>query len=436
MEDCFFLVLVVGPGHVLVAVDVAQADIRVLAAMAESFPFSTGTHLWRINKLKHDPALFPARQLFTNWRVLLKDHRNPHYMGGSQKLGPAYSPKMKKVLAEAFQSETNRVPTKTERRAGKTPWDFYNEVAVKVFGSVKSRKIAKILALSTVNGKTAKGLADDLFGSTAKADVAKAKQYIQSFYAAFPDVDAFKTLITEQIARTGMVETFGGRPRASLGHRWMVTEPELEIRVTYARSDDLWLRVRPLKASLRCLTCYVVSAEVADDDSPFFTNLIYHHEKERPGMLPKGRLSDLPYRFFNPPQAMMYCLPIRNVSWRSIRAVRTLPESANYPGEFSLYRGFDKIARQLFNHIAQGGTADVVKLMMLEVCKHGGVCERYNARIVNVVHDELVFEVPEMSRQKWCAFMSELREALGEDPPGFKVPIKIEVKIARKFGEM
>jgi DNA polymerase-1 len=124
---------------------------------------------------------------------------------------------------------------------------------------------------------------------------------------------------------------------------------------------------------------------------------------------------------------MQYRLPVRNVPWRSIRRVRTAHETARY-------QGFDKTARQLFNHIAQAGTADLVKAMMLRVQP---VCCGFGARLILQIHDELVFEVPEMPRDRWRSFLSGLRQMLRRPPaPDFRVPVNIEVKIGRRFGEL
>src|SRR5262245_51460787 len=138
-------------------------------------------------------------------------------------------------------------------------------------------------------------------------------------------------------------------------------------------------------------------------------------------------MSRLRYRFFDPPEPLQYRLPVRNVAWRSIRRVRTAQETARY-------QGFDKTARQLFNHVAQAGTADLVKAMMLRVQP---LCRRFGARLILQVHDELVFEVPEVPRGRWRSFLSGLRRTLRTPPaPDFRVPVNIEVKIGRRFGEL
>jgi hypothetical protein len=78
-------------------------------------------------------------------------------------------------------------------------------------------------------------------------------------------------------------------------------------------------------------------------------------------------------------------IPVRGIAWRSVRRVRTA-------SEWAFYEGFDRTARRLFNHIAQGNTSDIVKLMMLRSIP---VCRQFGARLLLQVHDELVFEVPD-----------------------------------------
>lgn len=121
---------------------------------------------------------------------------------------------------------------------------------------------------------------------------------------------------------------------------------------------------------------------------------------------------------------MVFALPVRNVSWRLIRRVRTAREEAPY-------EGFDKTRRQLFNHIAQGGTADVAKIMML---RSEPICRRYGGRLLIQIHDELVFEVPEKSASRFA----RVAKATLELPPtaDFRVPIVVEPKAGTKFGEM
>ncbi len=384
-------VLVAPKGMSLASADISQADIRILAFMAESFPVDHRRHL---QALQADVAAFPARKWLPEWRKILNRHRNHGYRGAAEKNVPTFSPSMKKVLAEAF-------------RAG---GDIYKQVALL---TNTTRDVAKVLVLSTVNGKGAAGIAKDL-----RCSLSEAKQHIAKFYAKFSDVAAYKHLMYYQFAMTGAAESFKGRRRINTAHNWMVTRSVVEIFVSYRRADKLWLRVIPLSASLRTLTCIVIDAIDVNRKSKNCGNRIYHHRR--------GRRSTLPYRFFGDDD-LLYKLPVRNLSWRLIRHVRT-------GTEISRYHGFDKMARELFNHIAQGGTADLVKLMMLRVQP---VCREFAVILLLNFHDELVFEVPEMPRAKWRVFHSRLRRALTLEPvPEWNVPVKLVLTFARRFGQM
>jgi DNA polymerase I-like protein with 3'-5' exonuclease and polymerase domains len=309
---------------------------------------------------------------------------------------------MRKVLADTF------------RQGG----DYYTEVATRILHhpprSGAERNRAKTLILATINGQGAQAIAEE-----PRCSLAEARQYQRDFYAAFPDIAAYKALQYRPFALTGTAESFAGRPRIVTAHRWLVTEPVVEVLVSYKGRDRLRLREAPLRASLRVLTCVVIEAVDANRRSRNLGRRIYHHKR--------GRLSCLRYRFFDPPQLLQYRLPVRNVAWRSIRRVRTAHETARYAG-------FDKTARQLSTHIAQAGTADLVKAMMLRVQP---ACRQFGARLILQIHDALVLEAPDMPRGRWRAFLTALRQALRAPPaPDFRVPMVIEVKIGRRFGEL
>ena len=108
----------------------------------------------------------------------------------------------------------------------------------------------------------------------------------------------------------------------------------------------------------------------------------------------------------------------RNWAWRSIRRVR-------HPGkgEEAHYEGFDATARSLFNHLCQGGTADVAKLRML---RSQPVCECFGARLLIQIHDELVFESPpdELDRLRTLV-VNEMTQPL-EKALALLVPLKVE----------
>ena len=96
-----------------------------------------------------------------------------------------------------------------------------------------------------------------------------------------------------------------------------------------------------------------------------------------------------------------------------IRRVRTGREEARY-------EGYDKTWRQLFNHVAQGGTADIVKTMMVRAQP---VCSQFDAHLLLQIHDELVFEV---RKRRAPAFTRAMRRVLLAPPTDdFRVPIVV-----------
>jgi hypothetical protein len=177
----------------------------------------------------------------------------------------------------------------------------------------------------------------------------------------------------------------------------------------------LWVRVVPLAASRHTLTCWVLSVVDTKDGSPNHGKEIYHHQD--------GRISQAAYRFFEDDD-LIFELPVRNISWRLIRRVRTRREECRY-------QGFDTTRRQLTNHIFQGSTADIARVMMLRVQP---VCQNYGARTLLQIHDELVFEVPTSKQQPFIRAAARVLELPPTDD--FRVPIVVEPKVGTRFGEM
>ena len=217
-------------------------------------------------------------------------------------------------------------------------------------------------------------------------------------------------MIYDQIALTGRTRTFMGRTRTVTAQRWMVARKKVRILVTYKGGDRYWLEIIPLEPRLRVLTSYVLRAWDAKTG-----RLIYDHQL--------GQLAQHPYRLFDQ-YGLQYTLPVRNWAWRSIRRVRSRGQEARY-------EGFDATARAAFNFICQAGTADVAKLMMLRA---GPLCERYGARLLIQIHDELVFEVPQEHAER---FLTKMRRELERPPtPEFQVPIVVEAKRGLRFGDL
>jgi DNA polymerase I-like protein with 3'-5' exonuclease and polymerase domains len=294
--------------------------------------------------------------------------------------------------------------------------DFYTTATSRTLSrpprNKTERNAMKQTILGLVNAMSAHGLAAKL-----DVDLADARKYMQLFAQAYPKEMAYIELMHHAAAITGYAESFGGRRRRVTPHYWMVTEPELELFISYRGADKLWVRVVPLQPGRHTLTCWVKSVVDAKYDSPRRGQEIYHHRD--------GRISQAPYRFFNDSH-LVFGLPVRNIPWRIIRRVRTATEECRY-------QGFDTTRRQLTNHIFQASTADIARLMML---RSQPLCREFRARLVLQIHDELLFEVPG-SKRRLMQFVRAATKVLEQPPTAdFAVPITVGPKIGKRFGEL
>lgn len=375
-------------GYELAVFDIAQADIRALAHAVESFPLSASDHLAELRRRRQE-LLGPEIQPFYD---RMQEQQNIQFAGQASQDIP-YDPSIPADLADDFRK----------------PEDFYTTAATRILGRKPADKAErnryKAIILSIVNGLGAPSL-----GKTLEVSEEKAKQFLIDFDRAYPKVAAFKRMLYRQIAVTGRTTTFMGRTRTVTAHRWMVTEPRVEMLVSYRKADAYWLDVVPLRPSLRVLTTFVRRAWNARTG-----RLIYDSDR--------GALNRRPYSIFQTDD-LQYNLPIRNWGWRSIRRVRARGEEADYDG-------FDATARAAFNFICQGGTSDISKLMML---RSQPICEQFGARLLIQIHDELVFEVP---KDRTNAFLATAKKVLEEPPvPRFAVPIVVEAKRGYTFGSL
>ncbi len=417
--------IVSSKGHTLVACDIAQADIRVLAHMVESFQQSGHEYIRNLiadrNRIvgpSNSAYAAAARNLIQPWnretdrcrkcweKVILQSSALPYVIctkcGNEIQVPPSippFDPTQPCKLGEDF------------RKSGK---DFYTTAAMRMLGreprDKTERNQMKQTILGVVNGMSTKALAKRL-----EINLDVAKQSLAAFAIAYPQVDMFKSLTKHAYAITGKSWTFAGHHRRVTAHHWMVSEPEVELFVSYRGADKLWLRVIPLQPKRHTLRCWVLSAIDAKYGSRNEGKEIYHHAD--------GRISQLPYRFLQDSK-LIYRLPVRNISWRLIRRVRTRTEEAEYDG-------YDKTWRQLFNHTCQGGTADIAKLMMI---RSQAICDQFSARLLLQIHDELVFEVPDKLLRE---FTTKINHVLTLPPQGnFRIPIVVELKIGKRFGEL
>ena len=387
--------LVATPGYVMTAADTQQSDPRVLAHTIAACPYST-TAL--VNTLQQQRAeLFNLEQ----YQAMLEACRNPNFVG-SYEPPPSFDPDAVHQLVEDFQNPTG---------------DLYVQMATNVLGqtitkSDPMRKIVKTVFLAQLNGQTPKGL-----GKVLKCDVAEAKQRVEQFFAVYNDVNTFLWLLRCRVAITGQTETWAGRTRTIMAHRWMVDEPRVRVLLTYANGEKLWYDVSPIRPSLRTLTCFVHRIwSVQDRNTP---KPIYTPDRGRIGTRHYVHVDDA---------TLLYDLPIRNLPWRSIRRVQKL-DAAAMPVEEAVYEGFDATARYAISAVMQGGTADLTTDMML---RSRPVFQQFNARLLLQVHDELVAECPQENQE---AFAVAWKAVLETPPNDFQVPVRVDMASGQRYGD-
>jgi DNA polymerase I-like protein with 3'-5' exonuclease and polymerase domains len=421
-------VLRASDGFTLVAFDIAQADVRCLAHVVESLK-ETGQDLVARLKQQREDELDPQVLAFTRkqWDHFRPENRKKVICPRCAMPSPAKRmPHPQLILCTSCQHNFSiegtcpnfnpEVPGTLAEDFRKGGTDFYTTATTRMLGrppkNKAERNAMKQTILGIVNGMSAPGLAGRLGISSDEA-----KSCLQKFADAYPKETAYIDLMHHVAAIKGYAESFCGRRRRVTPHYWMVNEPEVELLLSYRGADKLWVRVVPLSSSRHTLTCWVKSVVDARYDSPRHGQEIYHHQD--------GRISQAYYRFFED-NNLIFGLPVRNISWRLIRRVRTKD------GE-SRYQGFDKVRRQLTNHIFQGSTADIARIMML---RSKPVCNKFQGRLLLQIHDELLFEVPGSPRQV-MRFIKAMSQVLEEQPTAdFRVPIVVEPKMGVRFGEL
>lgn len=87
--------------------------------------------------------------------------------------------------------------------------------------------------------------------------------------------------------------------------------------------------------------------------------------------------------------------------------------------------------RMATNMPVQGTAADIMKKAMIDIA-HSGELEKYNAKLLLQVHDELVLEVPEEHVETVSKVVKDLMESAYE----LSVPLLAEVNVGNTWGEM
>ena len=81
------------------------------------------------------------------------------------------------------------------------------------------------------------------------------------------------------------------------------------------------------------------------------------------------------------------------------------------------------------NTIIQGSAADIIKIAMINIFQS---LQKMESRMILQVHDELVFEYPQMEEEKLC----ELVQDKMENAVKLNVPLKVSFKKGKNWGDM
>ena len=87
--------------------------------------------------------------------------------------------------------------------------------------------------------------------------------------------------------------------------------------------------------------------------------------------------------------------------------------------------------RTAINMPLQGTAADIVKLAMIELQGELGR-RRLKSKMILQVHDELLFEVPPEELEEMKGLIEEIMPRAMD----LSVPLKVEIKVGRNWGEM
>ncbi len=391
-------------GCVLIAADVAQADVRVLGHEIDRTTETTQQHFRRLQSERFQRLPRAARL----WKA--KDNfLNMNWCGTAAPPLVEFDPNALSPLVQNFLN---------------TEGDFYSVVASQVTGrtitkSDPERSVWKTILLAQINSETPTGLAVRL-----KCTKDEARSLVDKFFAAYPDIASWVALQQQQIALTGETYTWGGRRRRNTPHYWMVSQKRIRLLLTYKngpRRWRYWFDVTPIRPTQRYLTCFIYRVwNISDENGDKPAKLIYDQNR--------GRLGTKPYRHLD--ETERFLLPYRNIPWSNIRRVQRL-DRQHQPIEMARYEGFDTTCRSLVNSIMQGGTVDMVTQMMLR-CR--SICLQFEARLLINIHDELVYEVPQAHLLGFITAMQQsLAVPLG---PEWRIPLVMEFKMGPSFGQL
>ena len=122
---------------------------------------------------------------------------------------------------------------------------------------------------------------------------------------------------------------------------------------------------------------------------------------------------------------------VKNFIEKTVEEVKKRGFVENYFGRKRIIRGLESRShnerefakRAAINTIIQGTAADIIKIAMLKIDK---ILEKYNAKMIMQIHDELIFEVKEDNVNE----LSNQVKAIMENVVNLTVPLKVSTGIA------
>jgi len=114
---------------------------------------------------------------------------------------------------------------------------------------------------------------------------------------------------------------------------------------------------------------------------------------------------------------------------RAIQGVRPVPPGLREPKTGAL-RHLNVPERTAVNAVIQGTAADLIKLAMIRIHRRFRE-ERFTARMLLQIHDELLFETPPESARGLARLVKEEMSSVAE----LAVPLKVDVKVGPTWAE-
>jgi DNA polymerase-1 len=265
----------------------------------------------------------------------------------------------------------------TMRSAFDRDEDIHARVASQVYGvaldAVTSdmRRVAKAVNFGVIYGQSPFGLSKML-----GIDQAEATEFIRAYFAGYPGVSQFLESILVDCCRQGYVSTILGRRRSIRG-------------------------VRPPKGLP--VSC-AAPASPAQEESP---------ESEPPGPPEPEGLPGAEFSAFD-----------AGLEWEP-DGVPSVPPRAGFAVPQR-----NLAERTAINSVIQGSAADLIKLAMINIHRRLRA-EKWSARMLLQIHDELVFEAPHEEVERLVGMVRQEMSGMMQ----LSVPLKVDVKTGLNWAD-